>query len=806
MATKLTEKALALSKKSIIKQQLVVEIEGIDTIYGAVHVTKRFEYGDAVAYGDVGLVYGGTVRNPNSRDYISINGSSSSITQQLLQDKGGSGSVSGMTVNLVDKNNYVSNEFRELEMLSRKATIFLAFQEGEHPRDSIEIFNGNISGIKYGAGHVKLSIDHPEQLKRVSIFPNVTSSLLNPIDNSQTSIELLDTNGLVLPSGNTRSFIRVEDELIEFTGITDNVITGCTRGAELTVATAHDEDTDTASFYRLDDNPIDLALKLMLSGRGYDGEAKILAFNVLSATTYIESSIFFGQNEFESFSGLIIGDFIQVKDSLGNQNDLIDAKVTGFGESAEGYYITIDQSLIDEIVTDQYEPTISWKSQYDLMPQGASLSPREVDSKRHLEFKTLIGTSLPDYKLYLKDTVELKEFIEKEIYFPVGLYQVPRQGKSSVGATLPPISTSKTLQVNSSNVINPNTIDVNRSTSKSFYNSIIYKFNESQLDDKFLGGVIHVSEDSNNQIKVGTKALTIESKGIRDTESNRNYLSAQSRRFLDRYQFSARRIKAKVAYSDAFNVDIGDTVIFGDKELQMVDNESSGSIREFNPTLMEVTNKRLSLTSANVELELTDTAYNLDGRYVTFAPSSYVDVNSSLTEIRLKQSFGWNELEGNKWEDYIGQEITIHNDDWSVVETVNFIKIKDGNPNILLVDGLTQTPQENWIVDAPTYNDDDEKNRIWKVLHGSFSPQVNVVNGVSELQIEVSPADIDKFNIGAVIEVHREDYSIRTEEVKISEINGNILTVSKELGIIVDNTYLISLIGFRDNGTPYRYL
>ena len=805
MATTLTAKALALSKKAVIKQQLVLEIEGIDTVYGAVHVTKRFEYGDNITYGTAGVVYGGTVKNPNSKDYISIQGSTSSISQQLLQDKGGSGSVSGMTVNLVDKNNFVSNEFRELEMLSRKATIYLAFQGGEHPRDSIEIFNGSISNIMYGAGHVKLTVDHPEQLKRIDIFPQVTSSLLNPIDNIQTTIELLDADDLVLPNDNSRSFIKVDDELIEFTGKTNNVLTGCIRGTENTLAASHDQEAETTSFYCLQDSPFDLALKLMLSGRGYQGSQKILAFNILSPVLTISNSIFFGQNNFESLSGLIEGDLVSISGSL-NGNDVIDAKITSFGESSEGYYITIDQTLNDEIVTDSYEPVITWKSQFDLMNQGAGLSPKEVDVKRHLELKTLIGASMPDYKIYLKDTVKLKEFIEKEIYFPVGLYQVPRQGKSSVGATLPPIATEKTLNINSSNVLNPNSIGVNRSTAKAFYNAIVYKFNEDSIEDKFLGGVIHISEDSNNRIKVGTKSLTIEAKGIRDSVDTRTYLEAQSIRFLDRYQFSARQIKVKVAYSDGFNVDVGDTVIFGDNQLKMVDNESGGSVRDFSPTLMEVTNKNLSLTNAYVELELTDTAFNLDGRYITYAPSSLLTNGSTQTELKLKNSFGHVGIEGEKWIDYVGQEVIIHNDDWTLNETVQLIQIKEGSPNTLLISGLSQVPQEDWIIDPPYYSENPERNQTWKALHGSYTPQIQVVNGISESQIEVGALDIDKFLIGSIVEVHRDDYSIRSEEVRITEIDGNVLTLSKEIGIIVDNTYLINLVGFKDGGVPYRYL
>ena len=156
MALQLSTRAELLSQKTNIGQQIILEIDGIDLIFGAVDVSKIVKYGDTVFYGDVGLYYGGVIPEPRSRDYISLGGTSKSITQQMNQDKGGTSSVSSVSIELIDRNGEMTRIFSPNQVvndvLSRRAEVFLAFQGGAHPEDSIKIFSGIISNIDFGAG------------------------------------------------------------------------------------------------------------------------------------------------------------------------------------------------------------------------------------------------------------------------------------------------------------------------------------------------------------------------------------------------------------------------------------------------------------------------------------------------------------------------------------------------------------------------------------------------------------------------------------------------------------------------------
>ena len=84
MGLDLSKKSQLLSEKVNVEQQFILEVEGFPVIYGAQEVTKLAKYGeDDIKYGDVGLVYGGVVADPRSRDYISLEGTTNNLTQHI---------------------------------------------------------------------------------------------------------------------------------------------------------------------------------------------------------------------------------------------------------------------------------------------------------------------------------------------------------------------------------------------------------------------------------------------------------------------------------------------------------------------------------------------------------------------------------------------------------------------------------------------------------------------------------------------------------------------------------------------------
>ena len=263
MAFNLTTTARLLSQQTNIQQQLILEIEGIDLIFGAIEITKLWRIGDeGVTIGQSGLLIGGTIPDEKGRPYISLQGTTNNISQQLEIDRGGSGSVTKMNINLIDKDQELTQVFQPgnivSDLLGREANVFLSFGGAAHPEDSIRIFNGIITSQKASPGSWTVGIDSPQFGTRTDIYPQITTSLSSAISDSATTIPLTSTVGLVEPADVQRSFVRINDELIEYTGISGNDLTGASRGSLTTVASSHALDDEVQSYYTFEDNGYDL--------------------------------------------------------------------------------------------------------------------------------------------------------------------------------------------------------------------------------------------------------------------------------------------------------------------------------------------------------------------------------------------------------------------------------------------------------------------------------------------------------------------------------------------------------------------
>ena len=113
MTLELTDKAKNLLSETNIENQLILDIEGIPFIYGAVDVERIWRIGDeGVKIGDPGLKIGGVITDPTSKPYISLDGSTRNLTIQLEVDKGGAGGVQKFNVVLVDKDEHVTQNLR----------------------------------------------------------------------------------------------------------------------------------------------------------------------------------------------------------------------------------------------------------------------------------------------------------------------------------------------------------------------------------------------------------------------------------------------------------------------------------------------------------------------------------------------------------------------------------------------------------------------------------------------------------------------------------------------------------------------
>ncbi len=803
MTFTLSAKAKLLSQQQNAEIQIILEIEGIPIIFGAIQVKKL------VRIGDDGLLIGGftignTSPNPNSRDYISLNGTSKSITSQLYQDKGGTGSISSVNIELVDKNNELSSLFSPgqtiEDVLSAKASVYISFKNGAHPEDSIPIFHGIIDTISFPAGSCLLGIAHPNKLKSREIYQKIQTKITSAINDTDTTIPLEISSGIFESQDALTSYVRIEDEIIEIGNISGTDLVSCTRGALNTTAIAHDIETELETFYKLEGKPLDLALKLMLSSEDqfYIENVSVDRIGQDSDGTIIPNSVFVGNAKLELIEGVTIGDLVTIENSINPSNDVVDSIIVSIEETSGGEYLVLSDTLVTEI---ESTAILKIKSIYNTLPQGMNMSPSQVDVSGHKEIKDRFGSTFPDYVFYLKDSVKGLDFLDSEVYFPSGLYSLPRKGRAGVGFTNTPLALENLVTLDERNITNPDQLVIHRSISSNFYNAIVWKFNEDTLEDKFLAGEITIDEDSHARLKTGNKPLTIVSKGLRDNVSTRTLINSMTSRFLNRYKFATQIVKnIKILFKVGYNLEVGDIVLFGSENMNIHDYKRGD--RKFQSRLMEVINKRLNITTGEITVDLLDTAYEQDGVFGVIAPSSIVGTGSSTTEIIITKSFGTGEFEKekDKWETYINRPILIRSLDWTYQEITTLKGFSPSNDLKMIVNAISTPPSSGYIVDIPSFENSDGAERI---SHCFFTPQVSIVSGISNFIFEVDDATI--FFVGSIVRIHSLDYTQDSIESTVTDITGSQITVDKDLGLTPSTGQKVDLIGFIDtNQVPYR--
>lgn len=797
MALELTAKAKAALEKHNVTNQIILKIANIPTIYGAISVGEDIRIGDdELRVGD--FIIGGSREILNSRPWISLDNTSNSITAQMRQDEGGSQSISKFNISLVDIGNYVSNEFAPGnfvdDILGAEADVYLSFEGLSFPEDATKVFNGIIDNVSFTGTTVEITVAHPEKLKKQELFLPHETQLSAALGLGLVPIYVDSIKGgEVLSDGVIISeYLLIDDELIEvsysFETPTPNYVS-YTRGALGTTEATHDIEADVRRVFRIQGNPIDLALQIMLSDT-----AGTLIFEGLSVNKIENSRVYFNSPDLSDDYGLVVGDIIT---TYGNApgNFLTNQPITEIGKENGISYIKTAAPLLDEYTT---TITADVNSKYNVLGIGCGMKPRNVDIAQHEAIKALSGFAFPDMDFLIDEEVNAKDFISKELYYPVGMYSLNRKAQASVGLTLPPIALQETKILGFETITNSTSLVITRSTNQNFYNTVHYKYGYGLLDEKFLRGRITIDETSNSRIKVGTNQMLIESRGFPDTSQVATFLDAQAARFLDRYSLAAESIQVEVAYAYGFSIELGDRVQIDGADLGIFFYNQG--TRAGQPKIFEVMGKRLNVKSGKIMLTCLDTVFGIDGRFVTIAPGSRVSSGASLTKLPLVRSQGVADgvSESFKFTDFIGDDILVHNEDWSVQEIG---KLEGIGEDRLTISGLTIIPTEGSTVEAPNY---DNASNNYKVLHGFLSPSVLVTAATDSQTFDVDDASV--FFEKASVQIHNADYS-NDSFSKVDSIVGNTITLTTALSftpIIGDS---VSRIGFvSDKGNAYLYI
>lgn len=745
MAIELTIPALVASQKTNVQLQIAFEVDGISTIFGALPIKKYLQYGDDINYGDPGIVYGGLIDIADQKPYISMqSGTTTRISQIVRQDKGDGESISSMQIAIIDKNNEISAIFQPGnivdDIMGRRGKVWLGFEGTAFPDDYMVLFRGYIDQQIVNPGMWTINLIHSDNRRRAEVFLSRETALNGAINASVTTITVDDTSAFLVPklgpdltySTTYESLLQIDDEIIKYTGKTATTFTGLTRGYLGTTAATHDDNASIRSRHKLRGNPIDLAMYLMLSSStesGYIIDLSVKNFNRVSPTELVANSVFFSETDLIQKYNVRIGDYLSTTTATNGANNFTLRKITDIQENDFGSYVIVDgAALIEEIDS---PGLATFRSAMDIWPDGLSMSNDEVDVSRH-QFVRDNFLSFALMEFHLDDSINGKEFISTELFNPISCYSIPREARCSVGFHIGPLPNINIQTLDTSTTKMPSSIQINRSTSKNFYNTITVKYEPTALDQgKFQKGFVRTNATSLTRIPLGYKALNLVSTGLRSLDGAESTLQSTTERRLKKYRYGAEFFKAKVAFKTGFNLDIDDVVLVDMQSLQIMDQYSG--TRNGEPRLFEIQNKAIDIKTGDVEFELMDTNQDANSRYCLMSPSSFVQNGISPTQFVIRPSFNTSRFgvnEFKKWTSWIGAGVTVHSVDFSS-QSSSTIQSIDGN-TITLATALSFTPSSGMVFEMNHYNSQPENV---KAVYASMTDNATFDDGKSQYQM-----------------------------------------------------------------------
>lgn len=597
------------------------------------------------------------------------------------------------------------------------------------------------------------------------------------------------------------------------------------RGARGTTADAHDDQTEVDAGIQVGDlinteNALDMALKLQLSGWAgpWISDINLAGINIspdpYPAQTTSNILLFPSNVDVVNDYGLVAGDYLTIYGSVNASTNGNSYQIVRFGDfdGESNRIIYINQYITKEPST---TATVNFRSQYDQYPLNAGLmiTPKDVDIAQHNYIKqTFLGAGGNNLMFFITAQEDSgKDFVQTEVYFPIGAFGLTRYGKLSVGYNSPPIANQTITTLDETNILNPDQIAVSRATNnRTLYNEIDFSYGVLDDGQTFTQIINAVSDPSLVALGGFTNPLPITSRGIYASYPV-NLINKYCLFLLNKYAFSVMQIPLTINWQAASLIEVGDVVVLDDsKGILQIANFQTGK-RGLGKQLFNVIDRSLDIKGGKGTVMLQGgLGATVTDRFATISPSSMTDVGSTTTQLIIKDSYGaiYPGNESKKWANYIGLPILVHSFDYSVSEQVTLISIDPINNYALNIGPLSFTPPANYIVDVPDYptSADPTVNEFYKIMHAFLSPMVLVATGIDQRNFTVGSGDVSKFFVGSIIRVHSKDYSIDSGDITVTLITGMTITVDSPLGFVPAVNQQVNLIGFADKGQSYRWI
>lgn len=686
------------------------------------------------------------------------------------------------------------------------------------------------------AGQTYFALALTENSFQVSLTPSGTPVDITSQGQGQHFVTLIDspsasvkipmakTDGFLKPvlgpdglyDQSIRFYIKIGDEFMQYEDgdvVADGITV--TRGARGTLKEEIELGADVENFVELEGNPVDLALKIMLSGWGGPciTGIQIHGFNTTGLLaplpTTLPNAIILpdGVNAVEDY-GLAPGGYLYVTGSLYNNTTFT---INTFGD-LNGYPNKV--VFVNETVTDE-QPTagvMSHRSQYDTFPAACAnkLKTWDVDIAQWQDVRLTFLFHTDDTGRILIDApISTKELIEKEFLLPGGAYSVTRFGKLSVIVTKPPMVDGRSIFLDSTNIVDPEQMSVQRATNtRRFFNEIQYEYDYDD-DGESRSVLSKIDSDSVTIIDVSS-VLPIKSKMLKTDLGAEAFIARRSEFIIRRYKDAAIEIKCKTNWQAASLMQPGDVIPLYDNGKLKIPNLETGE-RNLGSQLFEVIDWSLDMKSATANVTLlTQAVYQIDDRFATISPSSLTDIGSTTTRLKFKDAFG-GQYPGNekkKWEGLEGEPLRIRNYDFTFTENTTFIGIDPGDPYAMLIDPpLSAAPPADFIIDIADYAEPDpvEGSKL-KLSFAHLTPTLAVVSGVDTLSFNVSLSDAARVTPELPVLIRSSDWSIVSKEAKVDSVVGTLVTLKTAIEFTPSAGQFVELVGFTDGGGPYRIL
>lgn len=820
---------------------LVLQIEGIDTVFGSGTIYTKIRYDDPGVFYDGVYVYDGLrpLAPDQQQALIDRKGSSSTISQKLEQWDG-KASIETFNIKLIDYQQVftsICSPGQVIEdILNRKVKVLYGFRTISYPEDYVVIFQGYINSVKLAQGSVYFTFTDPSSKRKQALFNSSTSSTTAALSPTDTTVSVTSTSNFYTTITNALGFtdpgvtiglVLDGQEIVTYVnaGIISGTQVNVARGQFGTTAMAHDPDVEVKMFIHFEDNPINIALKTMLSG--WDGPwieniGLRGIVNTDNGGTLANSVTFEQQVDVVRDYGLSRGDFIILSGSpipanngtftvsdIVNDNRTVTVLETGI-------LVQEDPPMTGDIPT-----VLAIRSKYDVYPIDAGLM-LSTDDVFVTQFEYIKQTFVQfGFKMsQVGQENSGKTWIETNLFKSIGAYSLTQGSRISMGLTHAPLANDLTKFITPENVINAKDIVVNRGLNdRFFYNEVLFNYDYDVIAGEFNRSLRIVDADAQNRMRQ-VSVLELDMRGLDNSQASLNVMNQRAERILQRYHYAAETIELQTQFQVGSTIDAGDIAILKDRDtpLLQISNTETGS-RGITARVMEVQERTIDISGGKTNLTLlSNNGFAATDRYGVIGPASQIDgtyANTNST-FRVVVSFGGLVFPGSeyqKWIPYQGSFIKVHDVPYANNAVTTFT-LDPVDLNVFHVNPpLPFVPNGSFYVEFEDYNATDvNENALIKATYVSLDPVGYVFSASSPSVFVFQSGDSIKFQAGMVIYCMSPDGSRFSPDVKIITLIGDVCTVgpvlpagqNPDFGFTPQPGDLIQLGGFKDGGSGYR--